>query len=74
MSGKVLTQAAEIISTAAVQVEAMLEKMDDQLIEMLESTGVVVEDYLESCYEKNEWLFSNAIYGYGGCQGSCRLC
>jgi hypothetical protein len=64
MSGRVLTQAAEIIVTAAGQIKAMLEKLDEQLIKMLENSDNAVHDYSDDYYDKNEWLLSNTVYGY----------
>jgi hypothetical protein len=64
MPGRVLTQAAEIIVTAAGQIEAMLEKLDEQLLEMLENSDNAVHDYADRYHERNKWLLSNAVYGY----------
>lgn len=65
MTGKVLAQAAEIIVTAGVQIEAMLEKLDSQMFEMLEERGDMVNDYYDYRYDRNEWIITDYLHGYG---------
>jgi hypothetical protein len=64
MTGKVLSQAAEIIVTAGAQIEAMLEKTNSQMFQMMEDRGELVSEYYDYKYDRNGWIITDYIHGY----------
>ena len=64
VTGKILSQAAEIIVTAGAQMDAMLEKMDALMLQMLEDRGDVVSEYSDHKYDRNEWICTDYLLGY----------